>query len=103
MFVLTIPVAIAAGSAFGCGDKSRRLNEGETLQYKHQLILDHNREISPEQAVLLGQHPARTQGEIDAYFDQLRDQHAREVEAGRADFEASKKAQTKAASPARSP
>jgi hypothetical protein len=75
----------------GCSDKSRRLNEVETLQYKRQLILDHSREISLEQVDLLGRHLGRTKGEIDAYFDDLRAQHAREVESGRADFEASRK------------
>jgi len=79
------------GLGMGCSDRSRRLGEAETLQYKRQLILDHNREISPEQVDLLGMHPARTKGEIDAYFDELRAQHAREVESGRAGFEASRK------------
>jgi hypothetical protein len=54
-----------------CSDKDRRMSEGETLAYKRQLVLSHEGEISTTQAEELLYHPARTQGQIDTYFEKL--------------------------------
>jgi len=47
------------------------MSEGETLAYKRQLVLSHQGEISTVQADQLLYCPARTQGQIDAYFEKL--------------------------------
>ena len=75
---------VLAGSFFislliaglGCSDKSRRMGEAETLKYKRDLISASKTEISPVQADKLMYFPGRTQGEIDAYFDQLKAEYA---------------------------
>lgn len=47
------------------------MSEAETIEYKRQLVLSHKGEISTGQAEDLLYHPARTQGQIDAYFEKL--------------------------------
>jgi len=86
----------AAGAVFaaavlpGCGDRSRRLSEKETLEYKNQLIK--SGEISPQQMVELMYRPERTEAEIDAVFEEYRIQFAKEQAVDRAQFEAEQRA-----------
>ena len=67
-----------------CSDKSARLGEAETLQYKRGIIAEHRSELSPSQAEKLLYHPARTRGEIDAYLEELKAEYHAEQEAERA-------------------
>jgi hypothetical protein len=78
-----------------CSDKSRRMSEGEALQYKQKLLREYPGEISPFKVGEFGMLPARTQGEIDKAFDAYRDQYADEKARAQADFEQSRKASGK--------
>lgn len=72
----------------GCGDRSRRLSEAETLDYKRQLVLSNPGEISSPQMVELMYRPERTKADIDAVFEKYRVQFAKGQAVDRAQFEA---------------
>lgn len=71
-----------------CSDKSRRMGEAETLQYKRALIEAHKSELSPEYAHRLMYYPGRTRAEIDGYLADLKQEYAEEAAADRAAWEA---------------
>ena len=76
MLLLACLLSLAGG---GCGNKSRRMGEGETLQYKRDLLQQRPRDLSPTQARKLFYDPSRTRGEIDRVFDDYARQYAEEV------------------------
>ena len=75
-------VVVIVGGA--CSDKSKRLSEKETLDYKRELLQRRGDEISFADKEVLYYHPGRTTEEIDKAFAQLKAKHDREVAAERA-------------------
>jgi hypothetical protein len=84
----TLLAGLLLVGAVACSDKSHRMGEAETLQYKRALIEAHKEELSPKYAERLMYYPGRTRGEIDSYLDELKQEHAEEVAAARAEWEA---------------
>lgn len=77
---LALGAAVACGLAcwgpIGCSDTSRRMSEGEALQYKRALVKENQTQISETEAVELMYHPARTKAELDRYLAELRKRFA---------------------------
>jgi len=80
--VLAVVLLFFLGAIAGCSDKSRRLNEGETQNYKRALLQKHHREVSFEQQKKFFQHHARTKEELDEvleeYIDEFQQRRARD-------------------------
>ena len=85
-FVLWSALVLAGLGLSGCGDKSRRLTENETLEYKRSLVISRQREIGPGQARQLFYHPARTRGEIDRAFQKYVEEYSSEQSRDAAQF-----------------
>ena len=87
MAVVVSLLAFVCANGMGCNESDRRLSEKETLDYKRELIAEDPQALSDFQKDKLGQHMGRTKGQIDAYFDDLKAEHAREIRSDRAQFE----------------
>ena len=72
---------------FSCNESDRRLSEKETLDYKRELVAEDPQALSEFQQDKLGQFMGRTKREIDAYYNDLRSEHARQIRSDRAQIE----------------
>jgi hypothetical protein len=79
-------VALVIAGVVGCADKSRRLREGEALQYKRELLQSHPHELNPQYVERFLYSPARSKNDINAVFDDFAKKSAEAAAADRAQY-----------------